>query len=149
MELNADNLGLIIESICPSSLVEAMDRDRPYDGQPHTNHGNRGETLVEGLTFRDVRDCFIRGCYDASGLEPKDWPGSVHDLPWDDMDIIAVQQNMSCWMEKYMGIFPNVPRTYPSNPKALHWCGPRIDESIWCKHDGECDEKHNVELSET
>lgn len=25
-------------------------RDRPYDGQPQTDEGERGRTLVEGLT---------------------------------------------------------------------------------------------------
>lgn len=129
-----------IEAISPSSLVEAMDRDRPYDGQPHTDHGDRGQTLVRGLTFRDVRDCFIRACYDASGLPPEQWPGSVHNLPWGDMDIIAVQQNLSCWMERYMGIFPNVPRLYPVDPTEPHWCGPNSYNSVWRAHTGHCDE---------
>lgn len=104
------DLPIILEQIGPTSLAAHLDRDRPYDGQPHTDHGERGRTEVRGVTFRDLRDCFIRGCYDASGLPPSEWPGRVHDLPWDDMDIVAVAQNMSCWVERYMGIFPNVPR---------------------------------------
>ena len=60
------------------------------------------------MSERDIQDCFIRACYDSSGLDPKDWPGSVYDLPWAEMDIIAVSQNLSCWIERYMGVFPNV-----------------------------------------
>lgn len=138
-------LDQILEGIAPSSLAEALDRDRPYDGQPHTDHGTRGATKVEGLTYRDVRDCFIRACYDASGLAPKDWPGSVHDLPWGDMDMIAVQQNMSVWMEKYQGIYPNVPRLYPADSTKDHWCGPTLDRSKWQRHGGTCDEPENVQ----
>jgi hypothetical protein len=36
-------------------------RDRPYDGQPHTDQGERGKTLVNGLTIRDVIDCVVMG----------------------------------------------------------------------------------------
>lgn len=104
-----DELLVEMERLCPSSLAASLDRDRPYDGQPHTVTGERGATQVTGVTFRDLRDCFIRGCYDASGLSSEDWPGSVYDLPWDDMDPIAIFQNMSCWVERYMDIYPNVP----------------------------------------
>ena len=46
-----------------SSLAgpERMERDRPYIGQPHTTIGIRGSMLVEGLTTRDLMDCYIRG----------------------------------------------------------------------------------------
>lgn len=108
--IGPEDLKGIFEAISPSDYATTMDRDRPYSGQPHTDHGERGRTFVEGLTFRDIRDCFIRGCFLSSGLEPKDWPISVYDLPWSRMDIIAVAQNMACEMERYMGIFPNVPK---------------------------------------
>lgn len=143
-----DELPTIMEGICPTSLAEAMDRDRPYSGQPHTDHGKRGETFVQGLTYRDVRDCFIRACYDASGMEPKDWPGSVDDLPWERMSPIAVQQNMSIWMEKYQGIYPNVPRIVPADPTHDHWCGPTLDRSTWQRHDGTCEQPTNVRPGE-
>jgi hypothetical protein len=39
-----------------------MRRDRPYNGQPHTDTGVRGMTEIRGVTFRDMRDCFIRLC---------------------------------------------------------------------------------------
>lgn len=104
----AEELGNWLESVSPSSLAAHLDRDRPYDGQPHTDYGKRGAQEIHGLTMRDITDCFFRACYDASGLEPKDWPGSVYQLPWDQMDIISVSQNLTCWLERYMGIFPNV-----------------------------------------
>jgi hypothetical protein len=98
-----------IEAASPSSLAAHLDRDRPYNGQPQTVHGTRGATPIAGITFRDLADCFIRACYDATGLPPEQWPCSIYDLPWDDMDPIAVSQNLAVWVERYMGIYPNVP----------------------------------------
>lgn len=133
-----------LERVSPTSLAARIDRDRPYDGQPQTDDGERGKTLVEGLTFRDIQDCFIRGCYEASGLPIEKWPGTVYDLPWKDMDIIAVAQNMSCNMEKYMGIYPNVQRLLPANPREDHWCGPKLEGSTWQSHDDDCDNPTNI-----
>lgn len=127
-----------LEKIGPTSLAAHLDPTRPYDGQPHTDHGERGKTKIEGITFRDLRDCFIRACYESSGLPPKDWPGRVHDLPWDDMDIIAVAQNLSCNVEKAMGIFPNVPRLLPAKTTVPHWCGPDLDTAVYQAHLGPC-----------
>ena len=92
-----------------SHAAAALDRKRPYNGQPHTDSGERGKTHVEGLTYRDVRDCFILACYESSGLPRSKWPTTVYELPWDDMDIIAIAQNLTCEMEKRQGIYPNVP----------------------------------------
>ena len=86
------------------------DRDRPYDGQIHTYEGERGRQEVSGVTMRDLVDCYVRACFDASGLPSSGWPGSIYGLPWDDMDPLAIVQNLTCWVERYMGIFPNVPR---------------------------------------
>ena len=107
-ELNMDELRVLMEAASPSSLAAHLDRDRPYDGQPHTDIGERGRQEVSGVTMRDLRDCLIRACYDASGLLPSEWPGSVFDLPWGAMDIIAVAQNFTCWVERYMDIYPNI-----------------------------------------
>lgn len=104
-----NELNDIVESISPSSLIPHMIRSRPYDGQCHTTLGERGSTEVEGLTYRDVYDCMFRGAFDASGLPEHEYPASIFNLPWNDMDIIAVFQNAMCWMEKYQGIYPNVP----------------------------------------
>lgn len=109
MESN-DWLAEQIERLFPEDILDTLDRDRPYNGQPWTDQGERGKQEVHGITMRDLRDCFIRGCYDSAPIEAKDYPKSVHDLPWEDIDIIAVVQNMVCWVEKYMGIFPNTPK---------------------------------------
>jgi hypothetical protein len=105
-----EGLGVLVERFSPSSLAAHIDPTRPYDGQPHTTNGIRGATLVEGLTMRDIRDCYVRACYESSGLPPKEWPGSIYDLPWDEMDPIAIVQNLTCEIERMMGIFPNIPR---------------------------------------
>lgn len=136
--IDMEGLAREIERLEPSSLAAVLDRDRPYNGQPHTDHGERGRTLVEGLTMRDIVDCFTRACFDSSGLSPKDWPGSIYDLPWDDMDILAVRQNLGCWIEKYMGIFPNVPRLLPVDPTEPHWCGWPLEAATYRAHDGDC-----------
>lgn len=41
-------------------------RNREYVGQPHTDSGERGKTEVKGITMRDIVDCFVLGCFDAS-----------------------------------------------------------------------------------
>ena len=35
-------------------------RERPYNGQLHTHHGERGKTEVKGLTMRDISDCLVK-----------------------------------------------------------------------------------------
>lgn len=95
-----------IERRFPTDILMTFDRDRPYDGQ----QPEREKTEIKGITFRDLSDCFIRALYDSSGVEAKDYPRTVYDLPLEDMDIMAIQQNMSCWVEKYMGIYPNCPK---------------------------------------
>ena len=87
----------------------SMDRDRPYNGQSHTDAGERGKTMVEGLTMRDVADCIVRGFLDAGGIETEApiWD-DVYKID-EDLDPQAVVQCTMCWVEKYMGIFPNIP----------------------------------------
>lgn len=102
------------------SSAYSNDRNRPYDGQPHTDNGERGKTEVKGLTFRDIRDCFIKGALLSNGVEQpllyeraqeNTWVADdIYKLNWNNMDPIAVAQNMSCEMEKMMGIYPNVPK---------------------------------------
>lgn len=99
-----------------------MQRSRPYTGQPHTDTGIRGATEVKGVTFRDLRDCYIRAFFLANGINmPAHYDEASKgenaalcesDLfGWDlnQIDPIAVFQNFSCEVEKLMGIFPNVP----------------------------------------
>ena len=95
------------------------DRERPYNGQPQTDEGTRGKTLVEGLTFRDIRDCFVTALLTCCGCDQPELSKKVEDGTWRTMDIykidlsqldpLAVAQNMSCNMEKMMGIYPNRP----------------------------------------
>lgn len=46
-----------------------MRRDRPYNGQPQTCTGTRGATEIRGVTFRDLRDCFVRAVLLSTGAE--------------------------------------------------------------------------------
>ena len=109
----------------PGQLIEApseptTSRDRPYDGQSHTDMGLRGKTLVEGLTMRDISDCYFRAILHSSGDEllnqiaDSDDIAKIkhmvwHDVNWDAIDPVAVSQNLTVNIEKMMGIFPNVP----------------------------------------
>ncbi|MEJ7830279.1 MAG: hypothetical protein WKF91_18870, partial [Segetibacter sp.] len=43
------------------------DRERPYNGQSWTDHGERGKQEVKGLTMRDISDCFIKALLKSSG----------------------------------------------------------------------------------
>ncbi len=72
---------------------------RPYRGQSHTDHGERGKEVVSGLTMRDIGDCIARGFAQA-----QDPDGKSEDFDW-----TAVIQNSMCNVEKMMGIFPNLP----------------------------------------
>ena len=101
-----------------------MQRDRPYSGQPHTDTGQRGATEVKGVTFRDLRDCYIRARCLAMGANcPENMPyyeeatkgvnaalceNDVYKLKGE-ADEMAVFQCFSCEVEKIMGIYPNVP----------------------------------------
>lgn len=131
-----------------SSSDYRNDRERPYNGQPHTDHGERGKAEVKGLTMRDIRDCLIRAmlvsypnkeytefeefkkCWDFSTGEAvatqylKDnqdkyvsakvelgtWRDQdVYKINWEDIDPLAIANNLTCEIERMMGIFPNVP----------------------------------------
>lgn len=101
-----------------------MRRDRPYSGQPHTDTGERGRTEIRGITFRDLRDAYIRAVFlSASHLnhaayeEARKGEGAVlcendlYSLDWDKLDPVAICQNLGCEVERLMGIFPNVPHS--------------------------------------
>lgn len=104
-----------------------MRRDRPYNGQPQTIAGERGAAEICGVTFRDMRDCFIRAVLLSShgispaGLYDEATKGEAaaiceNDLyGWDlnKLDPMAVAQNLACEIEKLMGIYPNVPALTP------------------------------------
>jgi hypothetical protein len=93
------------------------DRDRPYNGQPHTNEGIRGKQEVSGVTMRDVRDCLIKAMLScaqpelASKVEDNTWRiQDVYDIDFNHVDPVAVSQNLTCNIEKMMGIYPNIPK---------------------------------------
>ena len=91
-----------------------FDPNRPFDGQPHTDQGERGKTLVVGLRFRDVCDCFVLGWLRAAGRGGLAESGTatyndIYECD-EDVDPLAVMKNMICEMEKRMGIYPNVPQ---------------------------------------
>ncbi len=95
-----------IEDYKSIGLDEVLNRNRPYNGQPWTDDGKRGKVLVQGLTMRDIRDCLILAFYDSRppNCPP---PKEVEDLPLEDMSLEAISQNLCCWIERYMGIFPS------------------------------------------
>ena len=97
-----------------------IDPHRPYDGQPHTDQGERGKTLVSGLTYRDVADCFVRGWLYSSDKGHS--VAETGELTYNDIyelggecevDPLAVMKNMLVEMERRQGIYPNVPRLQP------------------------------------
>jgi hypothetical protein len=112
-----------------------MRRDRPYNGQLHTCTGERGQTEVKGITFRDLRDCFIRAVLLSTGgpcfpthdqklrarmqaLYEEAQKGEsavlcendLYGFDLDRLDPMAICQNLGCEVERVMGIYPNVPK---------------------------------------
>jgi hypothetical protein len=112
----------------------SMQRDRPYNGQPHTCTGVRGSTEIKGITFRDLRDCFVRAVMLSTGGQPIDGvvmrpkyeeackgenaalcENDLYGFNLDKLDPGAIVQNFCCEVEKIMGIFPNVPKLQSSS----------------------------------
>ena len=98
-----------------------MSRDRPYCGQSHTSEGIRGATEIKDITFRDLRDCFIRAIYlSASHLDKELYDeankgegaalceNDLYKLDLNKLDPMAICQNLNCEVERLMSIFPNV-----------------------------------------
>jgi hypothetical protein len=109
----------IIDEVTGANFGD-MFRARPYDGQPHTDLGKRGKTEIEGITFRDLRDCFIRAIALSAGPGPLYQEGckgeranisenDIYKINLNELDPIAIQQNLTCEVEKLMGIYPNMP----------------------------------------
>ena len=103
-----------------SDHSNVCNRDRPYIGQPHTYTGERGKQEVSGVTMRDIVDCFVMGALLSNGCDQLDLYNAVesdeyatqemlYKLDWSKIDPVAVAQNMTCCIEKRMGIYPNVP----------------------------------------
>ena len=103
------------------------DRGRPYNGQAHTDEGERGKQLVEGLTMRDIKDCFVMAMLDSCGGEDENLVlyQKAQNGTWrhqdvykivGDLDPLAVAQNLTCRIEKMMGIYPNIPKSRIAKP---------------------------------
>ena len=124
MDLDRNSFNRILEEAfdeLDGASAYRNDRKRPYSGQPHTTEGKRGKTKIKGLTFRDLRDCFVKGALLASGgqkngiyyrkIENDSWlTNDIYELDWNELDPLAVWQNMACEIEKMMGIYPNIPK---------------------------------------
>lgn len=115
-----DDLGSKIENLNREG-IKSMLRSRPYNGQPHTDMGKRGKQEISGITMRDLRDCFVRAVLlSASHLVPDLYKeankgenarlsgNDLYGFNLDELDPIAVSQNLTCEVEKAMGIFPNI-----------------------------------------
>ncbi len=105
--MGIEELNNEIERINPSDLLTTFDRHRDYSGQPWTDNGLRGRTEVKGITMRDIKDCYIRACYDSALIPEGEYPKTIFDLDWSEVDPMAVIENTLCWIERYMGISPN------------------------------------------
>lgn len=103
-----------------------MERDRPYSGQPQTSTGQRGATEIAGVTFRDLRDAFIRAVFLSAGDQAPHWfeeakkgpaaalcAADLYTLDLNRLDPMAIEQNLGCEIERLMGIYPNVPPLVP------------------------------------
>jgi len=89
----------------------SLDRNRPYDGQSHTDTGIRGKQEISGVTMRDVADCVVLAFLACAGMERecpiRDDLYSIEDM--NELDPGAVVQNTTCNIERMMGIYPNIP----------------------------------------
>lgn len=113
-----------------------MERSRPYTGQPHTDTGIRGATEIKGITFRDLRDCFIRAVLLSTGAKVIDGrdmrplyeeackgelaalcENDLYGFNLNELDPMAICQNLTCEVERIMGIFPNLPELVKVDPK--------------------------------
>jgi hypothetical protein len=106
-----------------------MERCRPYTGQPHTDTGERGRTEVKGITFRDLRDAYVRAVFlSAYHIAPLKYEeankgeraalcdNDLYELDWNQLDPVAICQNLTCEVERIMGIYPNVPKLIATDP---------------------------------
>jgi len=92
------------------------DPSRPFTGQAHTDQGERGKTEVCGIRFRDLSDCMVKAMAYCAGGEFYDKAenntlsyNDVYSMKLEDIDPLALAQNLTCEVEKMMGIYPNVP----------------------------------------
>jgi len=80
----------------------------------------RHQVKVEGLTFADINECYYLAIMDSADDDiarkaMAKWektkeinPNFVYKLNWEHIDPIAIRQNLDCWIERKMEIFPNI-----------------------------------------
>lgn len=61
-----EDLSIVLEQLSPSSLAAHLDADRPYDGQPHTDTGER---VMPYLAFDGRDDCPCNGDHEAYEID--------------------------------------------------------------------------------
>jgi hypothetical protein len=91
----------------PSGIFQ--DSRRPYSGQSHTDQGERGKEEVRGLTMKDITDCVRVALWESAGSSEN--AETIFDVDLSEVDPIAVEQNVTCNIEKMMDIYPNIPKT--------------------------------------
>jgi len=106
------------------SSADRNDRERPYDGQPWTYYGERGQQEIKGWTMRDLHDCIVRailgfGARNGNGLlqmnlDKGTWtPTDVYMVNREKIEPLSLIQNTCNEIEEMMGIFPNLPKSTP------------------------------------
>lgn len=109
-----------------------LDSNRPYAGQPWTNNGARGKVRIQNITFRDLADCLLRAIILSEGsLTDKLWAAqaenqpfpqeSIYEVDLGKIDAIALCQNLTCEVEKAMGIFPNIHGRDALDYRKAYW----------------------------
>jgi hypothetical protein len=75
----------IIYQKIQNKMTEITNRNRPYDGQPHTQNGERGKTMLGCLTIRDVADCFAKALINIAGKH------SILEIPLDEWSELWIE----------------------------------------------------------
>jgi len=80
----------------------------------------RHKTKIKNLTIADINECFYLAIIDSAPDEiarqtEKEYKKTgkidynfMYKLDWEHIDPEAIRQNLDCWIERKMGIFPNI-----------------------------------------
>jgi hypothetical protein len=88
----------------PSKKYLDEDFTKCWDFSKCLNDGDK-PTPTQYLIDRQNETDFISTKVDLGTWRPQD----VYKINWQDVDPIAICQNLTCEIEKMMGIFPNIP----------------------------------------
>ncbi len=101
------------------NLSDAIN-EASHSPQPHTIAGKRGDVIINGVTFRQIAECVLRGMLDGAthydktdtvNLDYHRLIDIIYKVEWlGDFDPMAIVQNASCHIEKVLGIYPNIPK---------------------------------------